>query len=87
MRKNKQDKVLRAIGNLQSMGKFIDLEAAHLKALVEAHPGEATPELFHALLSLLGELSALHSRLAGLRVGVARKYEDNSAEALRREFF
>jgi hypothetical protein len=77
-----KDPLEKALELLESSARFLLLEAKHLR---EAK-GKERPALARALHPLAEEAATLANRVYGLEK-LIHKDEDNSAEALRREFF
>lgn len=75
--------VLEDLEGLEGLGRLIALEARALKAL----PKEALEGEGPSLARLLEEARLLHLELYGLHARLAAPLEDNSAKALREEFF
>lgn len=78
--------MVEALEFIEANARLIRLEAVKLMEFYRDNP-QALRVLLPEVKALAEELNALRDRLYRLHVRVKKPLEDNSAEALRREFF
>lgn len=78
--------MVEALEFIEANARLIRLEAVKLMEFYRDNP-QALRVLLPEVKALAEELNALRDRLYRLHVRVKKPPEDNSAEALRREFF